>query len=1013
MQMKTFLKLLLIFCFLTFGPASVSAQALENTDSRYPERKYRRFLLPNKMKVMLISDRTLQRGAASMTVAVGSMSDPENRYGMAHFLEHMLFLGTEKYPEEGSYQKFVSIHDGFSNAYTADDRTNYHFEIAPDYLEEGLDRFSQFFLGPLFNQELIERELKAVNSEHSKNIPNDFRRIRQVKRKAFVESHPARNFATGTLETLTEVTREELLAFYKSHYSSNRMMLAVAGPQDLDTLQDWVVPRFVSVKNLNLKQIRFSSKYMNSDTRFRLMRVKTIKDTRSLTLMFALPKTLHYYKSQPLGMLGFLLGHEGKGSLLSLLKRENLATGLSAGGGESNNSFSSFEVKIQLTPKGLRNYKKIIRNVFQYLSLLRKSGLPHYVYEEVKRMSELDYRFAEKPEGTSLVNVFSTLMMYYPFRTVEIAPYMITEFKPRIFDSMLYSLTPNNMLAVLAARDVKTSMKEEFYGVEYALTYTEPALVKKWRNAKTRTALKLPESNIFLPESLDILSYKGRIQLTHQTLKGLEKEGLSPGLLKRLEFFKGKYWSSLDEILNSVEATSGTENTDELREVLRKHVLGKPQILQDDQYGKIWFQQDFRFETPKAHLTFRINTPQVYSSPRNAVLSQLYTDAISEGLNEFGYPVRLAGLEYGINVDKKGIILTFSGYSDRILELIKKVSGRLKGITIDKKTFNTLKEVRARRYQNFHFQQPFQQAFYYRSLLLEGRKFSIMDYEKAIKKISLNDVKKFADKIYDRIYIEGLAYGNLRQEPVMEAAKVLRQNLAGKPLPEAERFRESVIQVPSGKSHAFTRKMQVDNSALVMETQIGQLSPELQGALLVIDNLMQPQFYNELRTSQQLGYIVNSGMTLLEKTLGLIFMVQSGEYDAEILEKRIDVFLLNFFESLKELSEEEFSKIKKSVLHSKLQKSTSVSGEAERLFTIAFERNAEFDLNSESIKAIEQLKMEDILQAVDSYLLPSRQRRLILRMSGKNHLEGVSEGEPIVSIAEFKQLYSCPENCLP
>ena len=207
--------------------------------------------------------------------------------------------------------------------------------------------------------------------------------------------------------------------------------------------------------------------------------------------------------------------------------------------------------------------------------------------------------------------------------------------------------------------------------------------------------------------------------------------------------------------------------------------------------------------------------------------------------------------------------------------------------------------------------------------------------------------------------------------------------------------------------------MQVENSALVLETQIGQLSPELQGALLVIDNLIQPQFYNELRTSQQLGYIVNSGMTLLEKTLGLIFMVQSGEYDAEILEKRIDVFLLNFFESLKELSEEEFSKIKKSVLHSKLQKSTSVSGEAERLFTIAFERNADFDLNSENIKAIEQLTMEDIIQAVDSYLLPSRQRRLILRMSGKNHPEGESEGEPIYSIAEFKKLYTCPENCLP
>ena len=71
-----------------------------------------------------------------------------------------------------------------------------------DYFEEGLDRFSQFFLAPLFNPGLVEREMKAIDSEHSKNIPNDFRRIFQVKRKAFEKGHPARHFATGTLKTL-------------------------------------------------------------------------------------------------------------------------------------------------------------------------------------------------------------------------------------------------------------------------------------------------------------------------------------------------------------------------------------------------------------------------------------------------------------------------------------------------------------------------------------------------------------------------------------------------------------------------------------------------------------------------------------------------------------------------------------------------------------------------------------------------------------------------------------------
>ena len=311
------------------------------------------------------------------------------------------------------------------------------------------------------------------------------------------------------------------------------------------------------------------------------------------------------------------------------------------------------------------------------------------------------------------------------------------------------------------------------------------------------------------------------------------------------------------------------------------------------------------------------------------------------------------------------------------------------------------------------FQQPYQQAFYFRSILLEGKKFSIMDYEKEIKKIRLHDVNKFAKKIYDRLFIEGFAYGNLHTETVREAARVLREKLGGKILPEVNRFLGSVRQLPQGKSHTFTRKMQVENSALVTDVQVGQRSPKLQAALMVIDNLMQPQFYNELRTSQQLGYIVNSGMTVLKKTLGLIFIIQSGEYNTETLEQRMEAFLEKFYSSLKNLTDQELNKIKKSVLHSKLQKSTSVTGEADRLFTIAFDRNAEFDKNSSGIKALEKLTPEDIQKVVSSYLLPSKQRKLILRMSGKDHESGESSGEMISSISKFKDQYVCPQSCLP
>lgn len=64
--------------------------------------------------------------------------DPWNLPGLAHFCEHMLFLGTDKYPSENEYSKFISSHGGITNAYTATDHTNYHFDIAPEHLHVSL-----------------------------------------------------------------------------------------------------------------------------------------------------------------------------------------------------------------------------------------------------------------------------------------------------------------------------------------------------------------------------------------------------------------------------------------------------------------------------------------------------------------------------------------------------------------------------------------------------------------------------------------------------------------------------------------------------------------------------------------------------------------------------------------------------------------------------------------------------------------------------------------------------------
>ncbi len=138
--------------------------------SSIDKRSYRHVTLANNMGCLLVSDPDTEKSSACCDVLVGSMSDPSDVPGLAHFLEHMLFLGTEKYPVENAYSSFLSSHGGSSNAYTAQENTVYYFDIQNDHFEEALNMFASFFVCPLFSESATNREINAVDSEHSKNL---------------------------------------------------------------------------------------------------------------------------------------------------------------------------------------------------------------------------------------------------------------------------------------------------------------------------------------------------------------------------------------------------------------------------------------------------------------------------------------------------------------------------------------------------------------------------------------------------------------------------------------------------------------------------------------------------------------------------------------------------------------------------------------------------------------------------------------------------------------------------
>lgn len=190
--------------------------------------------LDNGLECLLVSDPSTDKSAAGISVRVGHLSDPENAQGMAHFCEHLLFMGTEKYPQENDYNEYLSRNNGQSNAYTAMDETVYYFDVHPPALPGALDRFAQFFIAPLFTDSCTEREILAVDSENKKNLQSDMWRQYQLEKSTSSRKHAYWRFGTGNKQTLWDDPvnqgrnpRSELLDWYAKHYSANVMKLVV------------------------------------------------------------------------------------------------------------------------------------------------------------------------------------------------------------------------------------------------------------------------------------------------------------------------------------------------------------------------------------------------------------------------------------------------------------------------------------------------------------------------------------------------------------------------------------------------------------------------------------------------------------------------------------------------------------------------------------------------------------------------------------------------------------------
>lgn len=199
--------------------------------------------LENGLKVVTEKVESVKSVSVGIWVKTGSRNETAKQAGITHFLEHMLFKGTES---RSSYDIAMSMESvgGYLNAFTSSEYTCYYSRCLNTQMDKALDVLSDMVLHPSFPQEEVEKEKKVVIEEMKmyRDSPDDYL-FEEFSNKLF-EGHPLGRPIIGFEETVSAFTREDLYAYMEERYQPWNLLIAVAGNTDHDRVVDMVSDYF-------------------------------------------------------------------------------------------------------------------------------------------------------------------------------------------------------------------------------------------------------------------------------------------------------------------------------------------------------------------------------------------------------------------------------------------------------------------------------------------------------------------------------------------------------------------------------------------------------------------------------------------------------------------------------------------------------------------------------------------------------------------------------------------------
>lgn len=879
-----------------------------NSDRRY----YKYIELENKLKVILVKDKSSLSCGALLNINVGSVHD--TLPGMAHFLEHMVFMGSSKYPNQNNFMESVFKSGGITNAMTGDTHTTYYFTIETNKYMKNLDMLAYFFIDPLLRKDNIDKEVNAVNAESIKNMSDDNWLFHDIIKKTLNEDHPISHYTCGNNNTLKGTDLDlKVKEFYETYYSANIMQLVLFINDKIneDEFIKYIIDTFGKIRNkqINIKKINDSLLIPNN-----IIKYNPITDIDSLTICTELPKNFDSIQTSSIDLLNWILKSKTKNSLFKRLENKGLLTDIDCAEIFTFDDKILYITEFTLTKKGIRDSDRIIRIYFDYIKSIMQCEYIEDIYNDLLKMYRRDYNLSISDD------IVDSLLEINTYLNQNVNPLNINVWginKPEFkliqikFNEILNSIKLINSSFILRSKDLKLEnyKVDEIYQIKYTLEKIEPIELNKKK-------YDIIQINNFLSDEFNII-------------KGVDN-------------FPLKNPIKLNKIFNCV------------------------------------YNFNSNFNLPNVNFYISIKCPLLLESPEIYIKSMLYIDSIYSDNSDIINEIEKAGYKFMITLDNDTFLIYMKSDNnncDKIIYILEKIfkSNTLKGFEyikeksfkkyngyINEKPLTKISSLINKTILKKYFT-PYDLVDYILDADFKSCRdifFNIFNECTTSMLISGNIDKINAEKYSDEIY------------KIINIKKELNPNfntdLKELKYPYVKKY---VNKNKDELNNVFTLSYKLFSLEKHDENYIKNIS-----FLHILNAITHMQYFSKLRTEEQYGYIVSTKISYIGnyniKTGTIKFLVQSPLKSSEFLLDRTLKFIK---EELKEfitkLDEKDFDEYKNGEINNLSDIYNNLSEIDIFLCTQIFDFSYKYDYKTELIKYIKNMTKADFIKQYNELIL--------------------------------------------